>query len=109
MNNSVIKPSVTNQGLYEGMGIIPIPRNDLVIVREVVREKIGSTYVPEKSLEGREYYVESYGPKVLDLVKGDQVQISGKIGENWGIVPGFTKLLIGMEAYVAIKYVKEVE
>ena len=47
-------------------------RNEFVMVRVVDTGKIGSVLTPQKSAEGKEYYVESFGETVKELSVGDR-------------------------------------
>lgn len=71
-----------------------IPRGELVVVREVVRDEIGGIKMPENSLEGREHYVEAIGPKVEDLNVGDRVMMNGQKNVDWAYIPGCGSLIV---------------
>jgi hypothetical protein len=85
-----------------------IPRNELVIVRvEVVDTTKTGIAIPQSSLEGKKYIVEAVGPKVEDLLVGDQVLINGTKGEEWNYIPGCNDLIVTHQQFISLKIVGE--
>lgn len=68
--------------------------------------KIGSVLTPQKSAEGKEYYVESFGEKVKELSVGDRVTVIGN-KESLIFLPGDKDRFIPDQANLVLVYEKE--
>lgn len=82
------------------------PRNDNVLIRVVIREKLQGLVMPQSSLEGQEFVVVSQGPQVEGLENGDKVILKGVQNVDWAFLPGSSDLLMIREANV-VAVVKE--
>ena len=82
-------------------------RNNFVLIRVVDTGKVGSVLTPQKSAEGKTYYIEEFGDKVQGLAKGDQIFMLAAPGSAM-FVPGSTELFFTQEENVVLIYEKEV-
>lgn len=87
------------------------PRNDMVVIREVLVDKSpGGVVMPQKSAEGKKIVVEAVGPKVEGLRPGDRVILVGsRENGDWSFLPGEPALAItrqeNLVAVVALVFV----
>lgn len=77
-------------------------RHDNVLIKVVPVEKVRGLFMPQASVEGKQYRVEEIGPKVKDLKVGDMVLIKGKVGVDVGMMPTDSTLLITSDENVML-------
>jgi hypothetical protein len=78
-------------------------RNDFLVISERVIEQVRGIAVPQMSAQGKEWTVESVGPKVEDSVKvGDKVLIVSTMFEHFVPVPGERSLYLTKCSNVAL-------
>lgn len=70
------------------------PRNDLVIVRIVYVNSVKGIAMPQSSIDGKEFHVVAFGPKVEGLKEGDKVMMTGNLNEHYHQIPGQSNLII---------------
>jgi hypothetical protein len=79
------------------------PRNDMVLIRIVdLGMTKGGLATPNIGTQGKEYHVIAFGPKVEDLRVGDKVQVTGKKGVDWDLLPKSTDTFITKQDNVLI-------
>ena len=83
------------------------PRNDFVIVRIEVQDKLRKLALPQQSADAKRYFVEAIGPKVEDLKVGDEVRMTGQPNVDWANLPGRNDLLIIREGNVLVKITRK--
>lgn len=86
----------------EAVGVRYRMRNDQVLIRLVPVERVRGLFMPEASMQGKQYVVEETGPQVTDLTKGDVVLVTGKPGEDIGLLPNDSNLLVAPEKNVLL-------
>jgi hypothetical protein len=80
-------------------------RNDMVLVRIVDKGRTESGIaMPDMAQEGKEYIVESIGPKVEGLDIGDKVLVLGARGSTWEFIPNSRDLFIVRESAIPLVY-----
>ena len=85
------------------MSLAYIPRNDLVVIRVEVVNKIGLVAVPERSKEGQKFYVHAVGPKVEGLKVGDRVIFGGSPqGGEVSWIPGAKGLMLTRQENILV-------
>lgn len=84
-----------------------IPRNDFVLVRLSTVASNGGLILPQMSDQGMKWEVVAIGPKVEDLIVGDEVQMIGTQGEDLLRLPREKDLYISKEANVIYKILTE--
>lgn len=78
------------------------PRNDFVVIKISKVDTLRGIAVPENSIEGMEFSIVAFGPKVEGLKSGDKVMILGKLGDDYGFIPGSRQLIVTKESNVAL-------
>lgn len=82
------------------------PRNSFVVIKIVDTGFVGSVMTPQKSIEGKEYFVEAVGPKVEDLQPGDRVHCIGN-SQSVMFLPGSKDHFFTHEENVILVYPRE--
>lgn len=84
-------------------------RNDKVLIRIVSVGKVRGMYMPDASMQGKQYVIEAIGPKVEDLKRGDVVLIHGTPGKDCGLLPNDSSLLVASQESVLLVIEPDVE
>jgi hypothetical protein len=85
---------------------VPKARGSSVVVRLEVLEQSGGIKLPEKSPEGKLWFVDSVGEKVENLKVGDQVEPNGEQNVDWAFIPRFPNLIVINERNIVLTYEK---
>lgn len=83
------------------------PRNDIVLVKEIVVETLGRLAVSQKSAQGKRFRVEAVGPDVEGLQEGDYVIIAGgqaKENIDWARLPQDSTLIACKQEAIWLTY-----
>lgn len=85
------------------------PRGDYVLIRVVEQGKTKSgIHIPQQSVQGKQFFVEAFGPLIKDLAIGDRVQMVTYQGKgDFFPLPNDKDLLIIKQEYIALVYPKE--
>lgn len=71
-------------------------RNEIVIIRVLIKETVKGMVMPQNTAEGAEYAVVGMGDQVKDLKIGDKVRMFGTENVDWAFVPNTDKKLLSI-------------
>lgn len=77
-------------------------RNDQVLIRIVKVEQVRGLFMPEASMEGKQFHVVAAGPDVKDLKEGDAVFVKGTPGKDIGLLPNDNSLMVTTQENVLL-------
>ncbi len=84
------------------------PRNDFVLIRKILVDKVRGIAMPEIAIEGQRHVIVAVGPdKCSDLKVGDSVLMAGKVGQDIAQIPGHTDLYLARQDNVVLVIEKE--
>lgn len=69
-------------------------REGYAIIRRNKFDKVRGIAMPDISNDGKQFIIESVGPKVEGLEEGDEVMILGVKGQEYADLPGEPDLLV---------------
>jgi len=69
-------------------------RENYVVIRRQKFDRVRGLAMPDISNVGKQFVVESVGPKVEGLKEGDEVMILGQKGQEYADLPGEPDLLV---------------
>ncbi len=81
-----------------------IPRGDFVIVKISTVDTVKGIAMPECSIQGQEFHVVAFGPKVENLEVGDKIMMTGQLGVDYSFIPNNDKHLIIREANIVLVF-----
>lgn len=77
-------------------------RNGNVLIKMVKVEQYKGLFMPEASVQGKQFVIEEVGPDVKDLHKGDVVFVKGTPGKDIGTLPSDNNLLVAPQENVLL-------